>query len=111
MNIGIFWFYKDEVIGIAHEFSLHEADSIGLIDSQYAHMDYWEKLKLQIPGLEHTEYEQLPRGRVIFNTHKGKAIIYLDKTLLQRSKVNQILNFFNLNVENVILRTDPHYKI
>ena len=111
MNIGIFWFYKNEVIGIAHDFSLHEADSIGLIDSQYTHVDYWEKLKLQIPGLEHTEYEQLPRGRVIFDTHKSKAIIYLDKTLLRRSKVNQILNFFNLNFENVILRTDPHYKI
>ena len=73
MNIGIFWSYKEQIIGIAHNFSLHEADSIGLIDSQYTHVDYWEKLKLKIPGLEHTEYEQLPRGRIIFATQKSKG--------------------------------------
>ncbi len=32
MKIGIFWFYSDKIIGIAHEFNSNEKDSIGLID-------------------------------------------------------------------------------
>ena len=35
LRIGIFWFYDNKVIGVAHDFSLKEADSIGLIDSKY----------------------------------------------------------------------------
>ncbi|MCK4086624.1 hypothetical protein HCY58_06020 [Acinetobacter radioresistens] len=111
MSIGIFWFYDNKVIGIAHDFSLKEADSIGLIDSKYTHVDYWEILRRQLPELKDREYEQLPRGRVIFDTNKNKAIIYIDETLLKRRKVNEILNFFDLDFTSVVLRTDSHYKI
>ena len=111
MSIGIFWFYDNKVIGIAHDFSLKEADSIGLIDSKYTHVDYWEILRRQLPELKDREYEQLPRGRVIFDTNRNKAIIYIDETLLKRRKVNEILNFFHLDFTSVVLRTDSHYKI
>lgn len=111
LSIGIFWFYDNKVIGIAHDFSLKEADSIGLIDSKYTHVDYWEMLRRQLPELKDREYEQLPRGRVIFDTNKNKAIIYIDETLLKRRKVNEILNFFDLDFTSVVLRTDSHYKI
>ncbi len=111
LSIGIFWFYDNKVIGIAHDFSLKEADSIGLIDSKYTHVDYWEILRRQLPELKDREYEQLPRGRVIFDTNKNKAIIYINETLLKRRKVNEILNFFDLDFTSVVLRTDSHYKI
>lgn len=111
LRIGIFWFYDHKVIGISHDFSLKEADSIGLIDSKYTHVEYWEILRRQLPELKDREYEQLPRGRVIFDTNKNKAIIYLDETLLKRRKVNGILNFFDLDFSSVVLRTDSHYKI
>ena len=111
LSRGIFWFYDNKVIGIAHDFSLKEADSIGLIDSKYTHVDYWEMLRRQLPELKDREYEQLPRGRVIFDTNKNKAIIYIDETLLKRRKVNEILNFFDLDFTSVVLRTDSHYKI
>lgn len=111
LSIGIFWFCDNKVIGIAHDFSLKEADSIGLIDSKYTHVDYWEILRRQLPELKDIEYEQLPRGRVIFDTNKNKAIIYIDETLLKRRKVNEILNFFDLDFTSVVLRTDSHYKI
>ena len=111
LSIGIFWFYDNKVIGVAHDFSLKEADSIGLIDSKYTHVYYWEILRLQLPELKDKEYEQLPRGRVIFDTNKKKAIIYLDKTLLKKRKVNEVLNFFDLDFTCAVLRTDPHYML
>ena len=110
-NIGIFWFYKNKVIGISHSYSLKDADSLGLIDSDFTHVEYWEEIKRIIPELKDKEYEELPRGRVIFNVNRGKTIIYLDKTLLIRNKVNQILEFFSLDFENTILKKDPHYKV
>lgn len=103
-NIGIFWFYKNKVIGISHSYSLKDADSLGLIDSDFTHVEYWEEIKRIIPELNDKEYEELPRGRVIFNVNR-------DKTLLIRNKVNQILEFFSLDFENTILKKDPHYKV
>ena len=44
MKIGIFWFLQKQVIGIAHPFNLNDADSIGLIDSPYTHVDYWKNM-------------------------------------------------------------------
>jgi hypothetical protein len=68
-------------------------------------------LRRQLPELKDKEYEQLPRGRVIFDTNKNKAIIYLDKTLLKKRKVNEVLNFFDLDFTSAVLRTDPHYML
>ena len=70
MKIGIFWFYSDKIIGIAHEFNSNEKDSIGLIDSKYTHVEYWERIKADIPELRYMEYDEVQRGRVIFDINK-----------------------------------------
>ena len=72
MKIGIFWFYSDRIIGIAHEFNSNEKDSIGLIDSKYTHVEYWERIKADIPELRYMEYDEVQRGRVIFDINKNK---------------------------------------
>ena len=111
MKIGIFWFYSDKIIGIAHEFNSNEKDSIGLIDSKYTHVEYWERIKADIPELRYMEYDEVQRGRVIFDTNKNKMIVYLDETLIKRSKVNEIFKFFDITLDQVILRKDPHYRV
>ena len=111
MKIGIFWYWNNQVIGVAHNFSFSEADSIGLIDSPYTHIEYWITLQEKYSELQNYEYEQIPRGRVIFDTNKEKSIIYLDKTLLYKSKINKVYDFFNLNPEQSVLKKDSHYQI
>lgn len=44
MRIGIFWYFQNQIIGIAHDFNLSDRDSLGLIDSAYVHVNYWEEL-------------------------------------------------------------------
>ena len=110
MKIGIFWYWNNQVIGIAHSFNI-TADSIGLIDSPYTHIEYWITLQEKYSELQNYEYEQIPRGRVIFDTNKEKSIIYLDKTLLYKSKINKVYDFFNLNPEQSVLKKDSHYQI
>ena len=111
MKIGIFWFFSDKIIGIAHEFNSNEKDSIGLIDSKYTHVEYWERIKADIPELRYMEYDEVQRGRVIFDINKNKLIIYLDKKLLIKGKVSKICEFFDAEYDvNTVLRLDPHYR-
>lgn len=110
MKIGIFWYFKNRVIGIAHHFNQSDQDSIGLIDSTYTHVEYWETLKHSFPNLQEFEYEEIPRGRVIYNAKKQKAYVYMDAKLLKTAIAKQVAEFFELDFESVIWMKDPHYK-
>lgn len=105
-----FWFLQKQVIGIAHPFNLNDADSIGLIDSPYTHVDYWKNMQSVYPELRHYEYEQIPRGRVVFDANKEKAIVYMDKKLFNTVIATKIYDFFDIDSENAIPRKDPHYR-
>lgn len=108
MKIGIFWYYQHKVVGIAHIATT--VDSLGLADSPYAHVSYWKELQAQIPVLMHLEYEEVPRGRVIFDSNRQKLGVFLDAKLLKKDIVNKIAAFFDAEYDDLILRKDPHYK-
>ena len=110
MKIGIFWHYQNQVIGIAHDFNLSQQDSIGLIDSAYVHVKYWKALQNQIVALRHIEYEEIPRGRVIYNSLSSKTIVYMDAKLFKKNIAQQIATFFELHFDEKKKKKDPHYK-
>ena len=108
MKIGIFWYYQEAVIGIAHIATT--VDSLGLADSPYAHVSYWKELQLQIPALLSLEYEEVPRGRVIFDSNKQKLRVFLDVKLLKKDIINKVAAFFDAEFDDLLLRKDPHYR-
>jgi len=111
LKIGIFWFYKNQVFGVSHQFDINSSDSLGMIDSPYNHVSYWNELRDKFSELRDIEYDELPRGRVIFDKNKNILIIYLDKKLLIKSKVSKICDFFDAEYDvNTVLRLDPHYR-
>lgn len=110
MKIGIFWYFQNQVIGIAHHFNQADRDSLGLIDSVYTHVEYWEILKQSFPNLQEFEYEYIPRGRVIYNAKKQKTYVYMDAKLLKTAIAKQVAAFFELNFDSIIWLKDPHYK-
>ena len=74
------------------------------------HVNYWEELcKLNVELLD-MEYEEIPRGRVIYNSLSNKTIVYIDAKLFKKSIAKQIAVFFELNFDDVIWQKDPHYK-
>lgn len=115
--IGIFWGYQDEIFGAKQPLS--EGDSIlqGFIDSTFAHVEVWETnlaIKNQYPELRPMEYQDIPRGRVVFKgiatqAKGGKYIVYLDKCLLTDAYKQGILQFFELQDKKVVWRMDAHY--
>ena len=110
MKIGIFWYFKNQVIGIANEFYQSDQDSLGLIDSKYTHVEYWEILKSKHAELSAFEYEEIPRGRVIYHAKNEKVLVYMDAKLFKKQIAIQIVEFFELDFEAVVWKKDPHYK-
>lgn len=110
MNIGIFWYFKNQVFGIAHDFYQSDQDSLGLIDSIYTHVEYWEVLKSKHAELCAFEYEEIPRGRVIYHAKIEKSFVYMDTKLFKKQVAIQIADFFELDFESIVWKKDPHYK-
>jgi len=110
MKMGIFWFYNRQVLGIAHDINLNDIDSLGLVDSPFTHVDYWQKIKSTRSELHDVEYEDIPRGRIVYNHHRHDLIIYLDETLLNKLIVNQIVEFFQLQPVTIKISKDLHYQ-
>ena len=82
------------------------------MDSNFDHVNVWETLELkkQFPELKNMEYEQIPRGRILFSIKQRKHIIYMDKTLFEVDIKQKIADFFNINLNQVMWKKDPYYN-
>lgn len=56
------------------------------------------------------EYEQIPRGRLLYSTKQNKHIIYMDKTLFEPNVKQKIAEFFDFNSKLSVWKKDPHYN-
>ena len=56
------------------------------------------------------EYEDLPRGRVVFSVPDLAFTVYADRQLLEPVMQARILSAFRLPSTDTAWRTDPHYR-
>ena len=110
-NIGVFWVYKSQI----YVKSIH-IDKVkpiqGFIDSDFAHYQVWSEISLQNRDFYLYEYEDIPRGRVVYNIEDNQFIIYCNKNILEDTvSKNLILERFNLLNEDTIFKEDEHYRI
>jgi len=81
-SIGIFWIYEQQVFSEVQK--LEDVKTInGFKDSNLSHYKVWNKIKDQHPNFYLYEYEDIPRGRVIYDIENKIFIIYCDKNILQ----------------------------
>ena len=111
--IGIFWFYQNSIICKKLLLSESQKDTLGIHDSPYQHVQEWEGKNVFLP--EHpelfgTEYQELPRGRVVYLSHKKLFAVYADKSCLNKETKEQLIDIFFLPSSNTIFKRDPHYK-
>ncbi|MFG1243881.1 hypothetical protein V5F31_16015 [Xanthobacter sp. V7C-4] len=73
-----------------------------------AHYDFWPKLRkaLQIMG----EYEDWPRGRVVYNMRNDLFTAYIDRQLAADAFRAAILDAFHLPPEQTRFAFDAHYS-
>lgn len=111
-QVGIFWVYKGKVLGRAINTAEGEERVPGLIDSPDSHVMYWENnpdFLNPFPELRGSDYETIPRGRVLYSKSEGMSIVYMDKTLFNKKAKGLIITFFGLEQRSVSWRTDEHY--
>lgn len=106
MYIGIFWFIDGSVVGFKQYTNEVIPDSLGLVDSEFAHVRDWDRLNNNLG-----DYEEYPRGRVIFDRNKDVYNIYLDTSLLKDDIKTKILEFFEIKSKfKFKFRKDSHYR-
>ena len=110
-KIGIFWIYKGEALGKSVHFSAGGENYPGLVDSPDNHVDVWDEPNFLSahPELKLREYQDVPRGRVLWDMNNRKAIVYMDSTLHTADNKAKLRNFFVLENCEVQWGTDSHY--
>jgi len=122
-HLGIFWFVRGhdrQVHVLAVACALAAADEYGdCLTSSAEHYKTWESWRRgrpvpPVPALAPIiaahEYEQWPRGRVVYERPANRFVIYADQQLLGPQRLAQIRTLFHLPPQQTIVRTDLHYR-
>jgi len=111
-SVGIFWIHNGKLLPPgATETSEPAATCIevqGFRDSRFAHASAWPEVRMHEPGLEHVEYEQVPRGRVIMSDRVFR--VFLPPRMVNDQSVRQlVVRAFNLP-DGTEFIGDEHYQ-
>jgi len=109
--VGIFWgvLVNGKPTIIDDVTPLGEAEDYGDCKTHSRdHWSVWEALKKHL-GLQ-GEYEDWPRGRVVYNARTQRFVVYLDRSLDSPNFRNTILRTFSLLAVNTDFSYDEHYS-
>jgi len=110
-KIGIFWVIDGKKVDGYREPLECGEDYGDTIQPTFDHFSYWEKLILRYPKLKILEYDDIPRGRVVYNKKEKRFLILSSKEVLEdRNLIKAICQFFEIT-EIPKLVWDEHYEI
>jgi len=120
--VGIFWVFKGQLLALP--VALEQAERReGTIDSPHAHVEQWPRVvarhRSALRLLSVLEYDEVPRGRVMFDIRRRTFIAYMDTSLFADQVAQTPLEGvrvaleerFGLDGERVRYATDPHYRL
>ena len=111
-KIGIFWYYKNKVIG--KTYNLSEAEKYGdFLSPVLGHYDYWKEIQKEVSELYYEEYEYIPRGRIVYDTKNEHFVLLSSKKMIKnKTALKAIKVFFSITEDTkLITRSDLHYEI
>ena len=82
-RVGIFWLVNGQLILKSAPLS-EVTTRVGFKDLDLNHIDYWEELVGLAAVPVESEYDEFPRGRVVFNTRTEQFSVMLDRCILRR---------------------------
>lgn len=109
-QIGIFWLYENKCYIKTQK--LENIQTInGYKDSDLSHYKEWDSIKLQNSKFYIYEYEEIPRGRVVYDCEQDQFIIYANKNLINPLNQQLVCDAFNLEIKKSVMLEDEHYLI
>lgn len=123
-SVGIFWCVRDdtgESALVTDRTALALAEPYGdCLTHAHGHYEVWERwrrlsaaarAKAGLPqGIVDREYEDFPRGRVVYHQPSALFWIYADRRLHQTFVFDQLRSAFGLPEDQCVVRSDPHYR-
>jgi hypothetical protein len=109
-SVGIFWLLDGKLIIDATPLSKAEpyGNALGHTTS---HIDFWTRLQRTGAVPTEIEYEEPPRGRVVFDRQEQRFHLMADKCILgQRDVVGRIMAAMNLPSGKTTEGRDEHYR-
>jgi len=117
--VGPYWFVRDEsgrVLLIAHRCTLADAEEYGdFLTCPHGHCDVWEYWRRELaPGriagvLRDSEYEEWPRGRVVFDAVRNRFMVYADSQIFKQELQERVLERFGIPSKRALFLRDEHY--
>src|SRR5687767_7393023 len=86
--VGIFWAIPEQGSAasiVDHRCSLKEAEPYGtMLTCPHGHYEVWEGWRKVggRPAITASEYEEWPRGRIVFDSESERFILYADTQIL-----------------------------
>jgi hypothetical protein len=117
--VGIFWRVKGVLV--IDRSTLDEAEPYGdCITHAAGHYERWQEwqalgiARLAANGypdlILSSEYDQWPRGRIVYETPTRRFVLYADRRLQKPDTVDALKTAFGLNQAEVMVRSDAHYR-
>jgi hypothetical protein len=109
-RVGIFWLVNGKLLidstplGRAQPYGDHLTHSRG-------HDRVWGKFQQRGTAPRAMEYDEPPRGRVVYHTKTGRFALLADRCIFRdKAVVRKIMSDLNLRSENTYQGTDAHYR-
>jgi hypothetical protein len=108
-DVGIFWLVNGRLLFDSTPLSEAEPDA-GYLGHAPSHIDVWAQFQRFGKSPRESEYEEFPRGRVMYHPAAEEFTILADKCILDRKDlIIQIKMTLHLP-PNTTLATDSHYR-
>lgn len=119
--VGPYWFVLDSagrIRLIAHRRALAEAEDYGdFLTSTQGHYDLWESWRTGVAPkgmtaiVRDAEYEEYPRGRVVYDFVRHRFIVYGDRQVFEHNLQTRVTKHFGIPADsNVEFAKDGHYQ-
>jgi hypothetical protein len=120
-HVGIFWLVQTsdgETRLLASGCPLDQAEPYGdcltYAPGHYETWAHWRRDKTVHPALRALvrshEYEDWPRGRIVFDQSRDLFVLYADRKLTTPETIERIATQFHLQAERTEVTTDVHYQ-
>ena len=117
--VGIFW--RVSGVLVIDRSTLDKAELYGeCITHAAGHYERWQEWQaLGGAGrtaagypdrIASTEYDQWPRGRIVYEVSARRFVLYADRRLQQPDIIDALKAAFGLNGVDVIMMSDSHYR-
>ena len=74
----------------------------------------WRRTRDLTPSAHATvqayEYEDWPRGRIVFDRARDRFMLYADRKLIAAEIIGRICDRFRLPEDRTLIETDSHYR-